>query len=289
MFGNFFQLDGHFEKCGSQPDFNTLLVSNQITDVLYQPDELVADGAGRRIIGKTFQNVSFSKTTLRGWTFRDCTFQDCLFIGSRIEHCEFHGCRFANCNTHKIEIESTYVDPEVFAKMLHPKQHANIGVHLFQQLLKNATDTQQPTFRNSAEYHFRNWRRYQWDYDVKTGRSALLPYLCKWLPEWLYFVFAGYGLRSRFFMIWSVVFFALVIIINHTLWSVLEITSSGKAVSEAKLIQSTYFSLVTLTTLGYGDLVPSSDAGMGIITVEAILGIIWVSILASIVIRRVVR
>jgi hypothetical protein len=34
----------------------------------------------------------------------------------------------------------------------------------------------------------------------------------------------------------------------------------------------TYFSLVTLTTLGYGDIVPATNAVRGVATVEAVVG-----------------
>ena len=290
MLGNFFQLDEPFEESDSHEDFVARIArSDHIRGVLYRPDDFEPRQPDYRIVGKTFQNVSFSKTTLSHIVFRDCKFCDCLFIATRLVDCEFHDCTFANCNTHKISIENTYIDPEAFAHMLHPEQHANIGVHLFQQLLKNATTTQQPRFRNAAEFHFRNWRRHQWRYDRRTNRITKWAFLRKWLPESLYYWFAGYGLRSRFFAFWTGVFFAAIVLANYMLWPKLAMTNAGMIIPDATVVKSAYFSLVTLTTLGYGDFVPTSELGMFIVTIEAVLGIVWISVLASTIIRRLVR
>jgi len=289
MLGNFFQLDEPFDECRTQADFVSRLTATQITDILYRPDEFAPRTPKYRIRGKIFKNVSFSKTRLRAIDFRECSFEDCLFVATEIVDCEFHDCTFANCNTHKIVIENTYVDPEAFARMLHPEQHANIGIHLFQQLLQNSTATQQSRFRDTAEFYFRVWRLHQWRYDRKTGRINTAQFVRKWTPEFAYLWLAGFGLRSRYFAFWTMVFFATIVYVNHRCWTVMEIANSGNPVPDTSLIQSMYFSFVTLTTLGYGDLVPTSQTGMGVITVESVFGIVWVSILASIIIRRIVR
>lgn len=290
MLSNFFKLNEPSVAVSSEEDLLDLLMSSDyIKGVLYSPGTFSPPTPKNRIIGKTFENVSFSKTSLYHVTFRNCIFRDCLFIASQIKDCEFHDCTFDHCNTHKINIVNTYVDPEKFSRMLDPEKHANIGVHLFQQLLRNASNTQQRQFRDSAEFHFRNWQRHQWRYDYRTGKIRIWEFLRKWTPEWSYFLIAGYGLRSKFFLIWTIGFLSVVVFVNHLCGPKLEISTSGNSIPDTTLIQSIYFSLVTITTLGYGDFVPTSQLGMGIVTVEAVLGILWIGILAAIIIRRVVR
>jgi hypothetical protein len=42
-----------------------------------------------------------------------------------------------------------------------------------------------------------------------------------------------------------------------------------------------YFSIVTITTLGYGDINPSSNLGMGFVAVESIIGIIYIALFSG--------
>jgi hypothetical protein len=50
----------------------------------------------------------------------------------------------------------------------------------------------------------------------------------------------------------------------------------------------TYFSFITLTTLGYGDITPGSGAARGLAMVEAIMGQFYIAVLvAELVGRRV--
>jgi hypothetical protein len=43
----------------------------------------------------------------------------------------------------------------------------------------------------------------------------------------------------------------------------------------------TYFSLTTLTSLGYGDILPASDPSRGLAVVEAVLGQFYVAVLIA--------
>jgi hypothetical protein len=48
----------------------------------------------------------------------------------------------------------------------------------------------------------------------------------------------------------------------------------------------TYFSMITLTTLGYGDIVPATDAARGLSAVEAITGQFYIAVLIAELIGR---
>ena len=54
-------------------------------------------------------------------------------------------------------------------------------------------------------------------------------------------------------------------------------------------IVSLYYTIVTLTTLGYGDIIPTTQAGMVLASVEAIIGLVWLGTLVSIIFRKVFR
>jgi Ion channel/Pentapeptide repeats (9 copies) len=289
MLHNFFALNAPFQVLKTPGDLQAQLpISDHLTNLLYEPADLTFVRPYNRITGKTFTNVSFAKTTIRRMEFRGCRFEDCLFIGTVFEDCEFHECSFASCNTHKIVFRNTYVDPEIFAGMLQPSQHANIGVHLFWQLFANASQTYQYAFAHAAEFHFKKWKRYELNFKRKGKKITRLQWLRQWLPDVLYQKFAGYGLRVRYVACWTPVILAIPVAFNWYVWCKLGIEGAKGPVSP-NAVDAFYFTIVTIGTLGYGDLVPTSTFGKIAISLEAVLGIVWLSVLASTVIKKVVR
>ena len=55
---------------------------------------------------------------------------------------------------------------------------------------------------------------------------------------------------------------------------------------DATLSNTTYFSYVTLTTLGYGDLSPASDIGRGMATLEAVMGQVYLVTAVALTVSR---
>lgn len=55
---------------------------------------------------------------------------------------------------------------------------------------------------------------------------------------------------------------------------------------EATLSDTTYFSYVTLTTLGYGDLSPASSIGRGMATLEAVMGQVYLVTAVALTVSR---
>jgi voltage-gated potassium channel len=53
--------------------------------------------------------------------------------------------------------------------------------------------------------------------------------------------------------------------------------------------RAVYYTLVTLTTLGYGDITPATQGGMIAAGVEALLGLVWFGMLTSIIVKKVFR
>jgi len=292
MLIDFFKLNGEVQTLITQESFlNHFKTSNDIRNVLYQPPELVPDGTPVRFTSKTFENVSFSKTHIRDVSFSRCSFIDCLFIGTEFEDCEFHRCTFIGCNTFKAKFVNTYINPTSFDKnALSRDKHANIGVGLFHELYSNAINTHQRDFIDSAEYRFRVWQRHQLKHEVSVAKGMdRFKLRIEWLLDLGYFVIAGYGLRPLFFMAWSVAAVALIVVLNFNLWEQLAIVGQDGAVKDPTGVEAFYYSMVTVTTFGLGGLAPTSDFGMIIISLEAMLGLIWVGLLAAIIIKRLVR
>ena len=64
---------------------------------------------------------------------------------------------------------------------------------------------------------------------------------------------------------------------------------SAKAEAVNGTARIVYYTLVTLTTLGYGDITPTTGGGMIVAGLEALLGLLWFGMLTSIIVKKVFR
>jgi hypothetical protein len=328
MLKDFFHLNEGFKVLTSESELLELLNhADSIKDILFKPDLLAPPRPHNKIQDKTFTNVSLSKKVIQGVEFKRCVFIDCLFIGTKFESCEFHYCTFEGCNPYKASFSKTYINPEVFAKILDPKRHSNIGVWLFQQLMQNSAECQQPEYTQTAQYHFKKWLRYQMSYEYSQGRTrpsktlGTCQYLRNWLPSFLYDHLAGYGIRLLPFVRLTLVMILAVTAINYLYWDTFGMNTPRFITDTAPVSQAPanpivrpkspapsdgvaqepwsiqphvrswvepfYFTVITMTTVGYGDITPHSRRGMLAASAEALLGLMWLGTLASFIFKRV--
>ena len=291
MLKNFFSLNSPFKVFKDQQELiRPLLNSNDLRDVLFQPDELKPPfhtTPNNPFTGKTFTNVSFSKTTISGIRFRDCEFVDCLFIGSNFVDCEFHDCSFKGCNPHEVTFKNTYIDPSGFEGMLDPVEHWNIGIHLFQQLYDNAIETRQREFANNAEFNRSKWKRYVLDHEYPGWKKRNPRYLWEWSKNCLYYILAGYGIRSKFLATWAFLVATVSVGINYLLWDSLNVVGKDGPAGERDFIEVLYYT--TTIPSGLGDFTPASNLGRLIFLGEAFFGLVIVSLFATWIIKRALR
>ncbi len=76
-------------------------------------------------------------------------------------------------------------------------------------------------------------------------------------------------------LIWAVIYM-LIISLDPTAFSGLEVTNWKEGFS-----RFAYYSFVTLTTLGYGDILPANHIAEFFISMEAILGVFYIAIIVS--------
>lgn len=286
----FFRLDG--AEITTVADFYELLDgSDRIEDRIFRPDELNPrqDGQRTKINGKTFSKVSFTRTVIRDIEFRDCHFVDCLFIAATLDKCEFHQCVFKSVNTHKIQIVGTYIDPGYFKQALDKKLHQNIGVHLYQTLMNNSHDEEQPEFKERARFEFLRWKRLQESYEVaeayREGRGLVFGKRVRIARRWIWQVFFGSGVRLRHFMATAAGFVILVTLVNYVFSSHFGIEKSDKPLMD--LSEAFYFTTITVSTVGYGDFTPTTPIGRIVVAFEGIAGLFLFALLASMLFRKI--
>ena len=295
----FWTLSGLEEINGQAEFFQRLQEGSTLEGVWYRPEILAKEDDRRTEIREmTFIRCRFSHTQISGIIFRNCTFKNCLLIGSNFKNCEFHRCAFKSTNTYKMSFEETYINPLSFSDCLDKNLHQNIGTHLFQGLLKNSRDEDQIEFERDARFLFLRWKRYQNWYEVRRILEELKDKSapkCKLLIEalmesvscfwrWAWEVTSGSGVRIGRFFVSTTVLALGWSAVNYCCRDELGLERAGKPITD--YWEALYFTVVSLTTLGYGDITPSTTIGQLLASIQGVFGFIVFALLASMLFRR---
>lgn len=292
---NFWKLTDSREINSKKDLIELLEASSSVANVSYMPRFLQNSGDIKKshFLNKTFKRVKFSHTCFSDIIFRNCVFEDCLFIGTRIIHCEFHNCEFIRTNTYKISISKTYIDPKSFRNCLNPREHQNLGVHLYQILLQNSREREQLEFERDAQFFFLRWKRFQIAYEIKSliteGEKERfsktfvksLEYLHRWISE----KFFGSGIRLSIYFRTVAIAISGFTILNFFCRDQFGLERHSEPVSSS--MEIIYYTLVSFTTLGYGDIVPSTATGQFFASVQTLCGFFLLALLVSVLSKRV--
>ncbi|MBP4136741.1 pentapeptide repeat-containing protein [Flavobacterium geliluteum] len=300
MLTNFFKLNEPYRIIKTQIEFDDLLkISKSLINILYEPANLAPNSEHPKLKIKdtSFQNVSFSKTKLDEVIFINCKFEDCLFIGCEIVNCEFHNCNFINSNTHKILIRNTYVNPESFSNCIKKIDNANIGVHLFQQLLNNSNDAGQSKFSRLSEYHFKKWEdklTLNKFWNKKPYPISFWKFILNYPFRWSFRYTFGYGLRLRNFALTFAVVFISFFFINQSNWKSYELEKKDLTINvfckdSANVSSNIYYTLDATTKLVDSQFQATSNEGMVWLTIQNLCGFILLSALITIILNRFVK
>ncbi|MGP6421390.1 ion channel [Pseudomonas putida] len=228
----------------------------------------------RQISGKTFTKCLFSHQIIENFTFSNCKFSDCSFNGAYLMGVEFHDCVFNECFFYKTKFKDTYVDPVCFH--FTKKWHwisANINSGLFQSLYSNYKNMHQERFAMNADRKFQFYRRYQYLYG---SNPSIYSFLMGLLFDYL--LGHGYGIRN------SLVVTAIAIL--GFAWLL-----HGKLnTAEENFFETLYFTIVSLTTAGYGEITPRHEVVPLAITMILLLSsIAWCALVTAIIVKRIVK
>jgi len=271
----------------------TGLLSNgagaQIGAIVYEPDKLTSnfEPQHHRVKQVLFSNSIFSYTIIQRFDFDSCTFDRCLFIGTIFQDCRFRKCKFLNCNFFRSEFLSCFADPSQFDECLPRKGYENVGVHLFQELLRNSRLQVQPDFADEAQFRFRRWQRYQLWAEMVNSRSpsVFLRGLPRYTAKLLFSGLTGSGMRLSRLLFSAAVGLLFVSTINLWLAQPFGLKVSGGGIIKS-FDQALYVTVVIMTTLGFGDITPTESLGRLAVSFEALIGFTVFAFLASTLYRR---
>ena len=254
---------------------------------MYESDELPSFfGKNRtRLANVAFKNVGFSNTRVRGFEFSRCRFEDGLFLSTVFEDCRFIQCEFINCNFSRAEFDSVFIDPKCFIRATPKNGYENIGVYLFQQLLRNSKREGQPDFTDESQFWFRHWLMRQHLSEIR-----MLPLSCNKVLKIARLAFLGFyqismGSGMRVGRLFVTIGITVIVLSIFNLFALESIKSSSGPLNG--FVDALYFTTVVLTTLGFGDFVPMNSNDRLIVSFEALLGYLILAILASTIYRKI--
>lgn len=288
VLADFFKLNAPFKKFTTQGAIAThFSTSSQLENVLYEPSQWPTPPF--KVDGKTFKNVSLSKTKFEKVSFQNCHFEDCLIIGCLFEEVEFHRCTFIDCNFYKTESYKCYLDPTtIYFNPNYKKTHANVGVGLYHQLLDNSADQHQARHSMHADIAFRRWQRAQLRRDMEVGKITKIEFPIYFVRSLIFDWLAGYGYRPSKFFMWTIVLFLLVSLLNYCFLSS-SLKVADASASGANLVDSVYYTFSVLTVLGFSTVTPISPSAKLVTVMEALAAIGWLGIFTSVLVKRFIR
>ena len=261
----------------------------EVSDQVYAPSYLRSNYAPlpHRVENVTFRRVSFSQTQIENFEFTGCVFDQCLFTRTIFRNCRFRLCNFINTNFWRSEFDGCFADPSQFDQCLPIRRYENIGVHLFQQLLKNSRLQAQPDFADEAQYRFRKWQRYQLRAEMLASESILTItwHFPEFVIRWMFDFFMGSGMRLRRLSISCLGVLFSFTLLNWSMAGEFGLQGEGQVIS--RLADAFYVTTVIMTTLGFGDITPCTTVGRVVISVEAITGFVLFAFLTSSLYRKV--
>lgn len=158
----------------------------------------------------------------------------------------------------------------------------NIAVGLYQQLRDNYHAESQREFKNEAEYYFHYWERRTEFQEAERKKLKWYKYKIRNVIRLIYEKTMGYGYRLGNLLYTTAVAVIIMIIINH-------FSAEGlfDLVDSPSIIQSVYFTITTMVTLGAAGYVPNTEMGYLLVVLNAVLGVLVVSFAVNTIFKRV--
>lgn len=285
MAANVFSITG--DEYNSPHDFKNAIRNNNISNALFLPDVFSTSKGYEKHKEITFRSISFKGTTFQRIKFIDCHFVGCLFLSSKFIQCDFSNCEFKDCNFLGSTWEKSRINPKDLCKNFDFKNDANIAIKLFQTLYDQYKKEHQPNYAKMAKYLFMK-AKYGLDYYYLNKRTInKFTFLTRRIKSFIHCVISGYGVYRGRIIATFFVFLLLAACLNHYLQQVIFMLDipTEKVIENTTInysfIQSLYYTFISITTIGFGDMVPKSEIGRILTMVEATIGIVLIAILLN--------
>jgi len=294
MAANIFKIENG-ERIDSQKDFISKEENDTFSKLLYFPKELVSTIDNKlKFENKIFKEISFKDTTLDYVTFINCTFEKCLFLDTKFINCSFKNCKFTDCNTSGSKWEKkTEITPAQFKDNFNYIDDANIAKRFYSELINLYQNNHYIDYEKDAKYYYLKSINNLIHYRYKKKEIKRKEYYWKKITSWIFDSISGYGVYKSKLLKVLFYYLAAITLINYFLQAevfnkaldmtftelILNITNFNNDNTFCyDLIDSLYFSFITITTIGYGDISPVTTIGQFIIIMQSIGGILLIAL-----------
>ncbi len=279
MPANLFSIIG--DEIDSYEDFKSSIRNNNISNALFMPDVFSSAHRFDKYTKTAFRAISFKNTKFERIKFVDCSFTDCLFLNAEFNQCEFSNCDFNGCNFLGSSWTKTRIDPKTLKGNFDYKNDANIAAHLFHALYEQYKNDHQPNYARLSKYLLMK-SRYGLDYFYrKKGTLTTVSFFLRRVQAVFHRFVSGYGVYRLRVLAAFFSFFVLASALNHLLQSYIFSSDVPPTSPNYSIIQSAYYTFISITTIGFGDMVPKSEIGRILIMGESSVGIFLIAYLLN--------
>lgn len=247
---------------------------------------------GLNLWSSRFEDVSLNNARFIRCSLGLSSFVDAYLQGVEVVGCDMHGCTFTRSILQKMRFERTAlrystwtgcsIDVTAFPDELDEEREGKYGaardIYKALRLDLNAAG-------DAAGASWAAYRQQRLDRRDLKNKGATARYVLSLVLDWLW----GYGERPLRLLFFSLVFCLL----WACLYFVTGLNVGGECVAAWSvadpfhhLFQCLYFSFVTFTTLGYGDLSPCTVAGRALAMVQAFSGVFIMGLFVSANVRK---
>lgn len=255
-----------------------------------------------RLVGQTFNRVDWVSDHKDAFYFEDCTFVDCdmsnasfassvfskcTFVRVLLINARFRATAFDSCRFEDIDLSGAILGESRFwFKNYFDNVKVNASTQVDFPLLEEQELSYELATRNYGL--FKDWyakagisgRRSECAYREKYCLSQTLPLSRERGYQNISRLFTGYNEKPQ----------RLAIALGMTIvtFGFLYHQFMLKGAEKISLTQGIYFSVVTFTTLGFGDITPSNFIGQALVAIEVVIGVLGAAYLTALLIRRLI-
>lgn len=227
------------------------------------------------MVGANLQNAKLWSSNLQGAKLQRANLKNAGFNEKTIlQDVNWYQCQIDNSTLR-------FADNQLDEKVIQEKNNDYSKAKEVYRNLKNYF-RQEGMYNISGEYYYREKL-------METKCSWKDKKLINWISNIILYLLAGYGERpGRVIIWWAGIIFSFAYIYHHCngIYNgmVYNITSYNP-----KFLETLYFSIVTFTTLGFGDLAPKPGFFQLFASLEALLGAIFMAMFIFVFARKMIR
>jgi len=265
--------------------------------------------------GANLENAYLKGANLKGAYLRGAILKNSRLDSTCLENAEMLGADLQNAKLWNSNLTGAKLQNSNLRNAEFNEKTVLFDVNLYQSKIDNSTlkfayanldkivlQEKNKVYKKAKEVYraLKNYFRQEGMYDISGEyyyKEKLMEAKCNWKDKkyfkWIFNILlnlvAGYGERPLNVLIWWI----SIIFGNSFIYYFFSGIYNGIAINIAsyspKYLEALYFSIVTFTTLGFGDLAPKPGFFQIIASIEAILGAIFMAMFIYVFARKMAR